>query len=62
MYQDFRVGEFEKPGETGADLVECHNEEIAKEDSNFLHNAYRVWDDEQVARYRFLTFGIRMGL
>ncbi len=45
MYQDFRVGEFEKPGEIGADLVECHNEEIAKEGSNFLHNAYRVWDE-----------------
>jgi hypothetical protein len=45
MYQDFRVGEFEKPGENGADLVECHNDMIAKEGSDFLRNAYRVWDE-----------------
>ena len=45
MYQDFRVGEFEKPGENGADLVECHNDMIAKEGSDFLCNAYRVWDE-----------------
>ena len=45
MYQDFRVGEFEKPGVNGADLVECHNEQIAKEGSDFLNNARRVWDE-----------------
>lgn len=39
MYQDFRVGEFEKPEEVGTDFIECHNGEVVKEGSEFLKNA-----------------------
>jgi hypothetical protein len=39
------LGNSKKPGENGADLVECHNDMIAKEGSDFLCNAYQVWDE-----------------
>jgi len=45
MYQDFRVGEFEEPGEVGTDILECHNNLIVKEGSEYLHNAYRIWEE-----------------